>query len=143
MRNLHLTFVILSGILFLKTEINFAQNLEFNQAVFYTFGPGNADGNTLTPMFSETLVVGTNQVLKITSTNCSSINATISGLQGITVGILAINDFHFSNSSVVPGQLEWWLPAGTYTIKGFEFFNSQTGGPFKGMISGILYDIVP
>jgi hypothetical protein len=143
MRNLHLTFVILSGILFLKTEINFAQNLEFNQAVFYTYGPGNADGNMLTPMFSETLVVGSNQVLKITSTNCSSINATMFGGQVITVGVLAINDFHFSSSSEVPGQLEWWLPAGTYTIKGFEFSNSQTGGSFKGMISGILYDIVP
>jgi hypothetical protein len=142
MRNLHLTFVILSGILFLKTEINFAQNLEFNQAVFYTFGPGNADGNVLTPMFSETFVVGANQVLKITAVNCSSLNA-MSGLgsAGLFIGILAINDFHYQSAAL--NQMELWLPAGTYTIKGFEQSSAITGGSFQGMISGILYDIVP
>jgi hypothetical protein len=142
MRNLQFTFLLFCGIIFLKTESAFAQNLQFNQAIFNTYGPGNADGNQSTPMFTGSLVVGSNQVLKITSGNCSSLNhlQTGSTTPFAYTGILAINDMHGLSGF---NSVELWLPAGTYSIKGFEFSSNSTGGSFKGMISGILYDIVP
>jgi hypothetical protein len=57
------------------------------------------------------------------------------------MAILAINDFHYQLGAL--NQMEVWLPTGTYTIKGYESNASVTGGSFKGMISGVLYDIVP
>ncbi len=142
MRNLKFTFLLFCGIIFLKTESAFAQNLQFNQAIFNTYGPGNADANAATPLFTGTLVVGQDQVLKITSGACSSINAIVSaGAPGIPfMGTLSINDFHYQLTAL--NQMELWLPTGTYTVKGYENSN-VSGGAFKGMISGILYDIVP
>jgi hypothetical protein len=139
MRNLQFTFFLFCGIIFLKTESSFAQNLQFNQAIFNTYGPGNADGNQLTPMYTGSLVVGTNQVFKVTSGGCSSINAISSGQTTFGTGFLSINDNH---NIAVPGGMEMWLPTGTYSIKGHEL-NAYTGGSFKGWISGVLYDIVP
>jgi hypothetical protein len=136
-------YLFLLGCAIFKPNKNiFGQNLQFNQAVFNTYGPGNADGNQSTPMFTGSLVVGANQVLKITSVNCSSINAILGGSTSpqLTLGILGINDFHYMLST--SNQMEVWLPTGSYTIKGFELANASSG-VFKGMISGILYDIVP
>jgi hypothetical protein len=143
MKNLQLTIFLFCGIIFLKTENTFAQNLQFNQAVFNTYGPGNADGNVATPLFTGSLVVGANQVIKITSGACSSINAIVSvGAAGIpTLGILSINDFHYQLAAL--NQMEIWLPTGIYTVKGYEYASTISGGAFKGMISGVLYDIVP
>ena len=143
MRNLQITFFLFCGIIFLKTESTFAQNLQFNQAIFNTYGPGNADGNAATPMFTGTLVVGSNQVLKVTSGGCSSVNAITSpGAPGIPyMGILAINDIHYQLAAL--NQMEIWLPSGTYSIKGYESSSNISSGLFKGVISGVLYDIVP
>jgi hypothetical protein len=143
MRNLQFTFFLFCGIIFLKTESAFAQNLQFNQAIFNTYGPGNADGNQSTPMFTGSLVVGSNQVLKITSGNCSSLNYVQTGgsTPGLIMGILVIDDFHYQLGAL--NQMELWLPTGTYTIKGYEHSSVIIGGSFKGMISGVLYDIVP
>ncbi len=139
MRNLQFTFFLFCGIISLKYQGAFAQNLQFNQAIFNTYGPGNADGNQGTPMFTGSLVVGSNQVLKITSGNCSSVNVNLSGQTVISSGSLTIND-HINNFNY---GTELWLPAGTYTVKGYEAFSNTTNGSFKGLISGILYDIVP
>jgi hypothetical protein len=135
-------FFLLGWAIFKPTKNIFGQNLQFNQAVFNTYGPGNADGNQSTPMFTGSLVVGANQVLKITSGGCSSVNAVLSGQPPIPyVGMLSINDFHWQQSSL--NQLELWLPTGTYTVKGYESSAINSRGSFTGMISGILYDIVP
>jgi hypothetical protein len=56
----------------------------------------------------------------------------------VTTGYLTINDIP---SNLINGT-DLWLPAGTYTVKGMEVFNI-TNGSFKGLISGVLYDIVP
>lgn len=120
-------------ILFLSlTQKIEAQNLQFNQAVFYTYGPGNADGNSTTPSFTGQLVVNPNQVLKITYVYCSSQNASNGASSYITYGYITIND--------VLSEGESWLPSGTYTIKTYD---TSLTGSFKGAISGILYDIVP
>jgi hypothetical protein len=143
MRNLQFTFFLFCGIISLKYQGAFAQNLQFNQAIFNTYGPGNADGNQSTPMFSGTLVVGSNQVLKVTSGGSSSVNAILSGSTTPIplMTILAINDFHYQLGPL--NQMEVWLPTGTYTIKGYEHLSGIIGGSFIGMISGVLYDIVP
>lgn len=127
----------------MKYQGAFAQNLQFNQAIFNTYGPGNADGNQSTPMFTGSLVVGSNQVLKITSGNCSSLNYLQTGSTTPIpyIGILTINDLHDGITGF--DSVELWLPAGTYSIKGFEPNTVSSVGSFKGMISGILYDIVP
>jgi hypothetical protein len=142
MKNINLSLLLFCGFLILSLQNTNAQNLQFNQAVFNTYGPGNADGNAATPLFTGSLVVGVNQVIKITSGACSSINAIVSaGAPGIPfMGTLSINDFHYQLAAL--NQMELWLPTGTYTVKGYENSN-VSGGAFKGMISGILYDIVP
>ena len=142
MKRFKLTILLLSGLIIIKSQNIAAQNLQFNQAIFNTYGPGNPDANQSTPMFTGSLVVGANQVLKITSATCASINASLSGSGSIPfVGILTINDFHYQLAGLY--QTEIWLPTGTYSIKGFESSPSVTGGSFKGLISGVLYDIVP
>ena len=142
MKNINLSLLLFCGFLILSLQNTFAQNLQFNQAIFNTYGPGNADGNAATPLFTGTLVVGANQVVKITSGACSSINAiTSAGAPAIPfMGTLSINDFHYQLAAL--NQMELWLPTGTYSVKGYEISN-VSGGAFKGMISGILYDIVP
>jgi hypothetical protein len=140
MRNLQFTFFLFCGIIFLKTESVFGQNLQFNQAIFNTYGPGNADGNVGTPMFTGSLVVGVNQIIKITHANCSSVNPLVSGtLVQPQNGILTINGLIMH----INGLTELWLPTGTYSIVGHEMSSVYNGGAYKGMISGILYDIVP
>ena len=114
-----------------------AQNLQFNQVVRYTYGPGSADGNTKTPMFTGTLTVGSNQVLKITYANTTSLNAIQSGTQTISGGIILIDDILAAITT------DYWLPTGTYSVTGHEIASWITSGSFKGLISGILYDIAP
>ena len=140
MKKFKLTILLFCGLLIIKSQNIAAQNLQFNQAVFNMYGPGNADGNNATPMFTGSLVVGANQVLKITYLNCSSDNAIVNGiLSQPQIGWLTIN----SISTLTNGATELWLPTGTYTIAGREQSSAFNGGEYKGLISGILYDIVP
>ena len=141
MKNLQLTFLLFCGIMFLKTQNSLAQNLQFNQAIFNTYGPGNADGNLTTPLFIGTLVVGANQILKITSSSVFSANAIANTVNSAFWATITINDCGIGiNASPIT---ETWLPTGTYTIKATESGTVYTSGSYKGMISGILYDIVP
>ena len=144
MKKLILNSLFFFGFLLILSTNLSAQNLQFNQAIFNTYGPGNADGNQSTPIFTGSLVVGANQVLKITSWSCSSlncINSSVSTTPSLYLGLLAINDFHYLGSSLDPKEL--WLPTGSYSIKGYEYNTVTLGGSFRGLISGILYDIVP
>ena len=137
MKKLILYFLFFFGLqLILSTNLT-AQNLQFNQVVHYTYGPGNADGNTQTPMFTGALTVGPNQVLKITFAYSTSINAVQNGLQTITGGVILIDDILSAITT------DYWLPSGTYPVAGHELASFVTSGSFKGLISGILYDIVP
>ena len=139
MKKLILNSLFFFGFLLILSTNLSAQNLQFNQAIFNTYGPGNADGNQITPMFTGSLVVGANQVLKITSSTCSSLNAIMGGTNiGPYIGYLLINDIY----QLLGNQSELWLPAGIYSINGIEYGVGVTG-IFKGVISGILYDIVP
>ena len=140
MKKFKLTILLFSGLLIIKSQNIAAQNLQFNQAVFNMYGPGNADGNNATPMFTGSLIVGANQVLKITYINCSSDNAIVNGILGQPQnGWLTIN----SIATIVNDDTELWLPTGTYTIAGREMSSVYNGGEYKGLISGVLYDIVP
>jgi hypothetical protein len=139
MKKLILNSLFFFGFLLILSTNLSAQNLQFNQAIFNTYGPGNADGNQSTPMFTGSLVVGANQVLKITSSTCSSLNAIMGGTNiGPYIGYLLINDIY----QLLGNQSELWLPAGIYSINGIEF-GGGVNGVFKGALSGILYDIVP
>ena len=137
MKKLILNSLFFFGFLLILSTNLSAQNLQFNQVVHYTYGPGNADGNTQTPMFTGTLIVGPSQVLKITSAGCSSINAIMSGTQVLVAGLILIDDNISTTSTDI------WLPSGTYPVAGHELGSTVTSGSFKGLISGILYDIVP
>jgi hypothetical protein len=141
MKNIKLSLLFFCGFIISKSQNTFAQNLQFNQAVFNTYGPGNADGNAATPMFTGTLVVGANQILKITGVRCTSINTVISGSTIPNYGSLSINDHLLYGYNV---NDELWLPSGSYVIKGLEYTpTNQTNGAYRGLITGILYDIVP
>ena len=83
-------------------------------------------------MFSSTLTVGPNQVLKLVGAHCSAVEGV-----GVAPGIMYIDNVY----NVYAGS-EVWYPTGTYTVKGYESGMNQTWG-MRGMISGILYDIVP
>jgi hypothetical protein len=141
MKNIKLSLLFFCGFIISKSQNTFAQNLQFNQAVFNTYGPGNADGNAATPMFTGTLVVGANQILKITGVRCTSINTVIGGSTIPNYGSLSINDHLLYGYNV---NDELWLPSGSYVIKGLEYNpTNQTNGAYRGLITGILYDIVP
>ena len=137
MKKLILNSLFFFGFLLILSTNLSAQNLQFNQVVHYTYGPGNADGNTQTPMFTGTLIVGSSQVLKITYANNTSVNAIQNGTQVITGGIILIDDILSAITT------DYWLPSGTYPVAGHEIASYITSGSFKGLISGILYDIVP
>jgi len=137
MKKLILNSLFFFGFLVILSTNLSAQNLQFNQVVHYTYGPGNADGNTITPMFTGTLIVGSSQVLKITYANNTSVNAIQNGTQVITGGILLIDGILSAITT------DYWLPSGTYPVAGHEIASYITSGSFKGLISGILYDIVP
>ena len=137
MKKLILNSLFFFGFLLILSTNLSAQNLQFNQVVYNTYGPGNADGNLSTPMFTGTLTVGSNQVLKITFANTTSLNAVQNGSQAITGGVILIDEIL---SSVIGDH---WLPSGTYPVAGHELASFVTSGSFKGLISGILYDIVP
>ena len=140
MKKLILNSLFFFGFLLILSTNLSAQNLQFNQVVHNTYGPGNADGNTATAMFTGSLTVGPNQVLKITFTSATSLNAVQSGTvytQTIAGGSILINNI------LAAGTADYWLKTGTYSVAGHEITGNIESGSFKGVISGILYDIVP
>jgi hypothetical protein len=113
---------------------SYSQNLQFNSAVYNEYGGGFGNSDPYTDIVTTgTLVVGANQVLKITNA-------------GGTIG--GPNNFYPSIYVLINGKViynntgnETYLPAGTYSV-GFSDFSTLTG-EVKGFISGVLYDIVP
>jgi hypothetical protein len=125
---------------------SYAQNLQFNSAVFYEYGGGMADGSSgANVVTTGTILVGANQVLKITQVG-GSIGAPDFGTNcfNLTGGIVLINDkcvgFMNTNGTIT----DLYLPSGTYNVGFTDGFNvtAQCTGEVKGYISGILYDIV-
>jgi len=115
---------------------SYAQNLQFNAAVFYEYGGGIANGDgSFDVVTTGTLSVGANQVLKITSAG-----GTIGGPSNLyPVSYVLINGRVISINNV--GN-ETFLPTGSYTVGFTDVFLSYTG-EVKGFISGVLYDVVP
>jgi hypothetical protein len=117
-----------------------AQNLQFNSAVFNEYGPFPSDGDPVTPFHTAQIVVGASQVLKLNVVRATGINLYTSNnpsliLGGITPGFtVAINDNYTGGENM-------YLPTGTYMFKFFELPSYL--GTWKGLINGILYDIVP
>jgi hypothetical protein len=141
MKIINLSLLLFCGFLILSLQNTYAQNLQFNQAIFNTYGPGNADGNAATPMYTGTLVVGANQILKVTYVSCTSVNSTSSGITLPQYGTMTINNHVVYGTSF---DLELWLPSGSYVITGLEYTpTNQNNGAYRGLITGILYDIVP
>lgn len=115
-----------------------SQNLQFKEAVFFDCGSGENDQNPHTPMFTSELIVQTGHVLKITFASCSSINGKAILVFNILEGLIAIND-----NIIKPEILnELWLPAGIYQISGYETNLVKMSGTFKGVLSGLLYEVV-
>lgn len=131
---------------------SYAQNLQFNSAVFYEYGGGMATGTSIANVVTTgTLTVAANQVLKITQVG-GSIGAPNFGVNcfNVTGGLVLINDkivgFMFTNGTIS----ELYLPTGTYTVGFTDSMNTAITttfpacvGEVKGYISGVLYDIVP
>ena len=140
MKKLILNSLFFFGLqLILSTNLT-AQNLQFNQVFYNTYGPGNADNNQSTPMFSGAFTVGPNQVLKVISVYATSFDAQMGTVPySHFVSWIAIDGI-IMNSGY---NLECWYPTGTYSVNGYEAFANISSGSFRGMISGILYDIVP
>jgi hypothetical protein len=130
----------------------YAQNLQFNSAVFYEYGGGQATGTSVANVVTTgTLTVAANQVLKITQVG-GSIGAPNFVANCFTSygGHVLIND-KIVGFMVANGPLsELYLPTGEYTVGftdsmnfGVTATNPACVGEVKGYISGILYDIVP
>ena len=104
----------------------YAQNLQFNSAVFYEYGGGISDGDEIAEIVTlGTLIVASNKVLKITNIAGYITNFTLTAA--------------FINEKALGGG-DIYLPSGTYSI---GFGDSYYPGEIKGYISGVLYDIVP
>ncbi len=135
-------FIVFSVFIFCSFQVK-AQNLQFNSAIFNEYGPFPGDGNTITPFHTVHIVVGPNQVLKLNIIRVTGINVYTSNnpsqIFGSTLGTTPslINDNWVNYGT----DENLYLPTGTYT---FKFFESPTFlGTWKGLINGILYDIVP
>jgi hypothetical protein len=134
---------ILFSVFFFSSLQLQAQNLQFNSAIFNEYGPFPGDGNANTPFHTAQIVVGPNQVLKLIVVRATGINvyqannpSFIFSFQQV-IGILTIND----NWVNWAADETLYLPTGSYTFKFFE--QASYLGTFKGLINGILYDIVP
>lgn len=133
-------FIVFSVFIFCSFQIK-AQNLQFNSAVFNEYGPFPGDGDAVTPFHTVQIVVGANQVLKLNLVRATGINVYFptapTGISAIVNSIyVSINDNY-----IIAGSEELFLPTGTYTFKFFEL--APFLGTWKGLINGILYDIVP
>ncbi len=127
-----LTLITTVICLFAATNQLKAQNLQFNSAVFNEYGPVSTTAATVpSDVYTGTLVVGANQVLKITGASVSR----ITGPNG--AGYIRINGNVLSYSPV-----EWYLPSGSYEIT-FTNVSLSIGGDVSALITGVLYDIVP
>ena len=116
---------------------SYAQNLQFNSAVFYEYGGGNTIGNSnIDIVTTGTLTVNSSQVLKITSMGGSIQNGPTLITSALIFGF--INQRGIGNANEVT---EVYLPSGTYNV-GFADYPGVFG-EVKGYISGVLYDIVP
>ncbi len=131
--------IVFSVFIFCSFQVK-AQNLQFNSAIFNEYGPFPGDGDPVTPFHTVQIVVGPNQVLKLNIVRVTGINLYTSNnpsliLSGVSSGsVVAINDNFTYGENM-------YIPTGTYT---FKFFESPTFlGTWKGLINGILYDIVP
>ena len=120
-----------------------AQNLQFNSAVFNEYGPFPGDGNTVTPFHTAQIVVGANQVLKLNTVRATGINVYQANNPSVIFPILATVSFSAINDNWVNWSVDetLYLPTGSYTFKFFE--QGSYLGTWKGLINGILYDIVP
>jgi len=143
-----LTLVFFSVVI---SSYSYAQNLQFNSAVFYEYGGGQATGDQYhNIVITDVLTVGANQVLKITSIGGSvGLPDSFSPYVEVTINEKAINYFYSGGRA----PIEVYLPAGTYNIGVTDSPQAYLGsggasliyfsGEVKGFISGILYDIVP
>jgi hypothetical protein len=126
---------------------SYAQNLQFNSAVFYEYGGGVADGDAAADLVTTgSFTVGANQVLKITQVG-GSIGAPDFGTNcfNLTGGIVLINDKCVGFMTTNGTMAELYFPTGTYSVGFTDGFNvtAPCSGEVKGYISGVLYDIVP
>jgi hypothetical protein len=135
-------FIVFSVFIFCSFQVK-AQNLQFNSAIFNEYGPFPGDGDPVTPFHTVQIVVGPNQVLKLIVVRATGINLYQATNPNIVTPISPTSAF----SSINDNWVNWttdenlYLPSGTYTFKFFEV--PIYLGTFKGLINGILYDIVP
>jgi hypothetical protein len=123
---------LLMAVLLIGSSLNEikAQNLQFNSAVFYEYGPSNGNTNSFWDViFTGQLIVNEGKTLKITSGLCNS-------LSPYGNGVILLNDKILWQTGA-----EIWLPSGIYEIKLLD--SPTNSGTYKGFISGVLYDIVP
>ena len=117
---------------------SYAQNLQFNSAVFYEYSASDEYTSYLNITNIGVLVVDANQILKITSCGGS---AFCSGAGYFPTSYISINQRVISRAT---DSIELYLPTGNYAVGFFPDSNTlSTDCNIKGYISGVLYDIVP
>jgi hypothetical protein len=130
------------------SSYSYAQNLQFNSAVFYEYGGGMADGTSIANVVTTgTFTVGANQVLKVTQVGGSVGSPDFNQSCG-SGGYILINDMvvGFIHNAYTNGVTELYFPTGVYNVGYTDIPNILTPsctGEVKGYISGVLYDIVP
>jgi len=136
MKTIHLIALAISC--FMLSSFSHAQNLQFNSAVFYEYGGvPTSGGNSANIITTGTLIIQSNQVLKVTSSGSSISNNTNSSI--VYAGGYCLINRRVVNAGVVGTEI--FLPAGTYEVAFTDIYGSD--GEVKGYISGVLYDIVP
>ncbi len=127
--------IIYLGIyLFLFSQISAlkAQNLEFNTAVFYSYSGVGDGGSSASQVSVGTLIVGPNQILKITAAQAHTKPTTSYVPTPIFVSGKMISGI---------GGGEIFLPAGAYSVEISDYPASYSS--MQGFISGVIYNIVP
>jgi len=126
---------------------SYAQNLQFNSAVFYEYSGGVSNSNTtVNTVTTGTITVAANQVLKITQVG-GSLGAPNFSYGCLQAGLVLINDKVVGFRSEKPSVTEIYLPTGTYSVGFTDSYaydpTYACPGEVLGFISGVLYDIVP
>ncbi len=127
--------IIYLGIyLFLFSQISAlkAQNLEFNSAVFYTYSGLGDGGFSASQVNVGTVIVGANQIFKITSAQAHTLPSSSYVPTHIFISGRMISGISGS---------EIFLPSGTYNVQISDYPGSYSS--MQGFISGVIYDIVP
>ena len=132
MKKINLTLTLITCLIICNKGLKAqGHNLEFEQAIHYTYSVAGDGNSTADILLTQTLIVPPNKILKIESANSTGSQANGAFLQNVILSL---------DNVILQGPRS--LPSGTYTVK---ISDLPVPGitQVNGYISGILYNIVP